>query len=83
MEYITNTQGFNYFKDMNTEGANVVVVLGFAHPQDIVFLKVDEHEDVEAAVRRCLADTTFGGNFRFKIVKVIGTTYFCDPEPRY
>ena len=44
----------------------------------IAFLKVDDHEEKETAVKSYLAQTTLGCNYSYKIVKVIGNTYFCN-----
>lgn len=49
-----------------------------AYQPTIAFLKVDEQEDREAAVQSYLAQTTLGCNYSYKIVKVIGNTFFCN-----
>ena len=77
MKIITNTFGVKNFNKVNFEDANVVVVMD-AHNPIIAFLNVDEHEDKEISVKRYLAQTTYGCNFSYKIVKVIGNTYFCN-----
>ncbi len=77
MKIITNTLGVKNFNKVDFEDANVVVVMN-ANDPIISFLKVDEHEDVEDAVKNYLAQTTLGCNYSYKIVKVIGNTYFCN-----
>lgn len=77
MKIITNTFGVKNFKKVNFEDANVVVVMNANEPT-IAFLKVDEHEDIEAAVKSYLRSTTIGCNYSYEIVKVIGSTYFCN-----
>lgn len=77
MKIITNTFGVKNFNKVNFEDANVVVVMN-ANDPTIAFLKVDESEDREAAVKSYLAQTTLGCNYSYEIVKVIGNTYFCN-----
>ena len=79
MKIITNTFGVKNFNEVNFEDANVVVVMEAYHPT-IAFLNVDENEDKDIAVKRYLLQTTFGCNFSYKIVKVIGNTYFCNKQ---
>ena len=77
MNIITNTFGVKNFNKFNFEDANVVIVMD-AYQPIIALLKVDEHEDKETAVKSYLAQTTLGCNYSYKIVKVIGNTYFCN-----
>lgn len=77
MKIITNTFGVKNFNKVNFEDANVIVVMNAKDPT-IAFLKVDESEDREAAVKSYLAQTTLGCNYSYEIVKVIGNTYFCN-----
>ena len=77
MEIITNTFGIKNFNNVNFEDANVVVIMNANEPT-IALLKVGENEDKETAVKDCLAQTTLGCNYSYKIVKVIGNTYFCN-----
>lgn len=81
MDIITNTLGVHYFSGLDIEDANVVVVLSADKPL-VAFLRVDESEDAEAAVRNYLWKTCVGCNYLFKIEKVVGSTFFCDPKPR-
>lgn len=77
MKIITNTFGAKNFKEVNFGDANVVVVMN-AYQPTIAFLNVSEQEDREAAVQSYLAQTTLGCNYSYKIVKVIGNTFFCN-----
>ena len=77
MNIITNTFVVKNFNKVNFEDANVVIVMD-AYQPIIALLKVDEHEDKETAVKSYLAQTTLGCNYSYKIVKVIGNTYFCN-----
>lgn len=77
MKIITNTLGVKNFTNVDFEDANVVVVMNAYQPV-IAFLKVDEHEDIEAAVKSYLRSATIGCNYSYEIVKVIGNTYFCN-----
>ena len=77
MEIITNTFGIKNFNNVNFDDANVVVVIN-ANDPTITLLKVGENEDKETAVKDCLALTTLFCNYSYKIVKVIGNTYFCN-----
>lgn len=77
MKIIANTFGTKNFKEVNFEDANVVVVMN-AYQPTIAFLNVSEQEDREAAVQSYLAQTTLGCNYSYKIVKVIGNTFFCN-----
>ena len=77
MKIITNTFGVKNFNKVNFEDANVVVVMD-ANDPIIAFLKVDDHEEKETAVKSYLAQTTLECNYSYKIVKVIGNTYFCN-----
>lgn len=77
MKIITNTFGVKNFKNVNFEDANVVVVMN-ANDPTIAFLKVEEHEDKEIAVKSYLTQTTSGCNYSYEIVNVIGNTYFCN-----
>lgn len=77
MKIITNTFGVKNFKNVNFEDANVVVVTN-ANATTIAFLKVEEHEDKEIAVKSYLTQTTLGCNYSYEIVTVIGNTYFCN-----
>lgn len=77
MKIITNTFGVKNFNKVNFEDANIVVIMNANNPT-IAFLKVDEQEDEESAVKDYLAQTTSGCNYSYEIVKVIGNTYFCN-----
>lgn len=77
MKIITNTFGVKNFKNVNFEDANVVVVTN-ANAPTIAFLKVEEHEDKEIAVKSYLTQTTLCCNYSYEIVTVIGNTYFCN-----
>ena len=77
MKIITNTSGVKNFNKVNFEDANIVVIMNANNPT-IAFLKVDEQEDEESAVKDYLAQTTLGCNYSYEIVKVIGNTYFCN-----
>ena len=77
MEIIINTFGIKNFNNVNFEDANVVVIMN-ANDPTIALLKVGENEDKETAVKDCLAQTTLGCNYSYKIVKVIGNIYFCN-----
>ena len=77
MKIITNTFGVMNFKNVNFEDANVVVVMN-ANDPTIAFLKVEEHEDKEIAVKSYLMQTTSGCNYSYEIVNVIGNTFFCN-----
>lgn len=77
MKFTTNTFGVTNFNKVNFEDANVVVVMN-ANSPIIAFLKVDEYEDKEAAVKSYLAQVTLGCNYSYEIIKVIGNTYFCN-----
>lgn len=61
MKIITNTLGVKNFWNVDVEDANVVVVMNAYQPV-IAFLKVDENEDIEAAVKSYLRSATIGCN---------------------
>lgn len=77
MKIITNNLGVKNFTNVDFGDAIVVVVMNAYQPV-IACLKVDENEDIEAAVKSYLRSTTIGCSYSYEIVKVIGNTYFCN-----
>lgn len=75
MKIITNTQNVKNFNTVGFEDANVVIVMN-ANTPTIGLIKVEDEENERDAVVEYLNDVTRGCNYRYEIIKKIGSTYF-------